>query len=58
MDDLKLLSEPSNYAVVQLPGRPFPGVVFQADSLQALIADLHAVMAETDADEEALLSVK
>ena len=28
----KLLTEPSNYAVVQLPGTAFPGVVFQGES--------------------------
>ena len=25
----KRLTDPTNYAVVQLPGRQFPGVVFQ-----------------------------
>ncbi len=51
MDDPKLLSKPTNYAVVQLPGRAFPGVVFQGDSLNALIADLREVAVEIDADE-------
>lgn len=32
----RLLTEPSNYAVVQLPDRKYPGVVFQGDSLNAL----------------------
>jgi Family of unknown function (DUF6959) len=32
----ELLTPPGNYAVVQLPGRKFPGVVFQGDSLAAL----------------------
>lgn len=36
----KLLTDPTNYAVVQLPGRQFPGVVFQGDSIHALIAQL------------------
>ncbi len=37
MDDtVKLLSSPVNYAVVQLPGRKYPGVVFQGDSLNSL----------------------
>jgi predicted RNase H-like HicB family nuclease len=36
----KLLTEPSNYAVVQLPGRQYPGVVFQGDSIHALLAQL------------------
>lgn len=46
MDDAKLLSEPTNDAVVQLPGRAFPGVVFQGDSSQTA-RDL-----ETDDDPE------
>jgi hypothetical protein len=33
----KLLTETSNYAVVQLPGRQYPGVVFQGDSIHALL---------------------
>jgi hypothetical protein len=37
MTDAKLLSEPKNYAIVQLPQRRFPGVVFQGDSLNILI---------------------
>jgi hypothetical protein len=32
---VKLLTPPFNYAVVQLPGRKYPGVVFQGDSLSA-----------------------
>lgn len=39
-DSVKLLSPPTNYAVVQLPGRKFPGVVFQGDSLHQLLVDL------------------
>jgi hypothetical protein len=35
-DPAILLTEPHNYAVVQLPGRRFPGVVFQGDSLHTL----------------------
>ena len=42
----ELLSKPTNYAVVQLPGRKFPGVVFQGDSLHALIANLSRMQAE------------
>lgn len=36
----KLLTDPTNYAVVQLPGRKYPGVVFQSDSLHALIVQM------------------
>lgn len=40
MDGAKLLSAPANYAVVHRPGRAFPGVVFQGDSLRNLVAEL------------------
>ena len=33
----KLISAATNYAVVQLPGRNFPGVVIQGDSLHSLL---------------------
>ena len=46
-----LLSEPANYAVIQLPGRRFPGVVFQGDSLHALRESVAALTAIQDADE-------
>ena len=39
-DEVKLLSEPTNYAVVQLPGRKFPGVVFQGDSVHGILSRL------------------
>jgi hypothetical protein len=54
MTQVKLLTEPTNYAVVQLPGRAFPGVVFQGDSLNILIADLREAANEVDPEEKAL----
>jgi len=51
MDDVKLLSEPTNYAIVHLPGRRFPGVVFQGDSLNILIADLERIKGTDDRTE-------
>lgn len=52
-----VLSEPTNFAVVQLPGRAFPGVVFQGDSLDTLIDDLESVAMTPDAAEkEAILA--
>jgi hypothetical protein len=36
----KLLTDPTNYAVVQLPGRKYPGVVFQGDSLHILVVQM------------------
>lgn len=53
MSDVKLLSEPANYAVVQLPGRAYPGVVFQGDSLHSFIADLQEAAMANDPDEKA-----
>ena len=53
MADVKLISEPTNYTVVHLPGRAFPGIVVQGDSLNALIADTREVAAEADAEERA-----
>jgi hypothetical protein len=56
MTDAKLLSEATNYAVVHLPGRAFPGVVFQGDSLNILISDLERASNERDpAEREATL---
>jgi hypothetical protein len=52
MSEVKLLSEPTNYAVVQLPDRAYPGVVFQGDSLNSLIADLQEVAVMNDPDEK------
>ena len=54
MSDVKLLSEPTNYAVVHLPGRAHPGVVFQGDSLHSFIADLQEAAMANDPDEKAL----
>ena len=49
MTNAKLLSTATNYAVVQLPGRAFPGTVIQGDSLNNLIALLkEALTSETE----------
>ncbi|MFZ6653872.1 DUF6959 family protein [Undibacterium sp. TJN19] len=39
-DDVKLLSSPKNFAVVQLLERRYPGIVFQGDSLHSLVIRL------------------
>lgn len=39
-EHFELLSRPVNYAVVRLPGRKFPGVVIQGDTLNALVQSL------------------
>jgi len=54
MTDVKLLSEPTNYAVVHLPGRAYPGVVFQGDSLNILINELRGASIESDAEERSI----
>jgi hypothetical protein len=52
-----LLSSPANFAVVQLPGRKFPGVVFQGDSLHILVENLRQMsQAATRHDDEKLLA--
>lgn len=38
-----LLTEATNWAVVHLPGRAFPGVVIQGDSLNTLLHELIAI---------------
>lgn len=53
MNVARLLTPPHNYAVVQLPERHFPGIVFQGDSLHALIGDLERAIAEPDSEERA-----
>ena len=49
-----LLSPAKNYAVVQLPGRKFPGIVFQGDSAHAILAQVGAIqkLAEKCGDED------
>jgi hypothetical protein len=44
----KLLSDATNYAVVQLPGRQFPEVVFQGDSLNNIIGLVAALQTGDD----------
>jgi predicted RNase H-like HicB family nuclease len=52
--DVKLLSRPVNFAVVQLPGRQFPGVVVQGDTLHSLVQrvdELLQLLRSGDVDE-------
>ncbi len=46
-----LLTEPHNYAVVQLPGRKFPGIVFQGDSLYSLCEEVRTLSSQSDPGE-------
>jgi len=50
-DEAALLSPPTNFAVVHLPGRRFPGVVMQGDTLNAAVISLEAVRSEIHDDE-------
>jgi hypothetical protein len=54
--DARLLTPAQNFAVVQMPGRQYPGVVFQGDSLSTfceLARSLAVLTADTPAGEEA-----
>lgn len=55
---LNILSEQSNHAVVQIPGRRFPGSVIQGDSLAILCDEAKSISARLKelacADEELL----
>lgn len=53
MSDVRLLTPATNYAIVHLPGRHFPGVVFQGDSLNSLIEDLEQASTHPDPEERA-----
>lgn len=51
-----MLTAPHNFAVVQLPGRQFPGVVFQGDSLATFCEQANLIAEQTrgsDAYDEA-----
>jgi len=52
----KLLTPATNYAVVQLPKRAFPGVVFQGDSLHVILQKVSEARRHMAAnrDEDAL----
>jgi hypothetical protein len=50
-DSAKLLSAPVNFAVVQLPGRQYPGVVVQGDTLAGLVGQLARMKALLDAGD-------
>jgi predicted RNase H-like HicB family nuclease len=39
-DCARLLTPPYNFALVQLPERQYPGVVFQGDTLHSILADV------------------
>lgn len=46
MKTAKLLTSATNYAVVHLPDRKFPGVVIQGDTLSSLVSGLETISTE------------
>lgn len=42
MSHAEILTDAGNWSIVQLPGRRYPGVVVQGDSLSILVAGLRA----------------
>jgi hypothetical protein len=61
--EVKLLSRPINFAVVQLPGRKFPGVVVQGDTLNSLVSRFDEILlwlksGETDEASGALEEIR
>lgn len=53
-DQLRLLSEPTNFAIVQLPGRSYPGVVVQGDTLHSFIQRLDDILKSLATEENDL----
>jgi hypothetical protein len=54
-----ILAEVPNSGIVQIPGRRFPGVVVQGDSLSAMFDDLASALlsAKTRGDEDAFYAI-
>lgn len=48
---VEALTDATNYAVIRLPNRAFPGVVFQGDSLSILYQNVEDVRAVIDAED-------
>lgn len=49
--DVTLLTPPYNFAVVQLPERKYPGVVFQGDTLHSMttqVSEMQKLLEEHD----------
>lgn len=42
----------SNFAVLRMPGRAYPGVLIQGDSLIGIVAELEEAIAHFDNDRE------
>lgn len=49
--EVEILSDAVNSAVLRVPGRRFPGVVLQGDTLATLVRDLRSAVAALDSQE-------
>ena len=47
----ELLTDAQNFAIIQLPGRKFPGVVVQGDTLSELVRVLESVKDGAQGDD-------
>ena len=52
-ESAELWSKPTNFAVVQLPDRRYPGVVMQGDTLNTTISKLQAVLQAVEHSSDA-----
>ncbi len=50
-DVVRLLSKPTNFAVVQLPQRQYPGVVIQGDTLASCVSQLTRMKSLLDTND-------
>jgi hypothetical protein len=56
---LEVLAAESNFAVVKMEGRSFPGVLIQGDSLSSILNSLHFALENLDRDKrEAIEEIK
>jgi hypothetical protein len=52
--ELEVYSQASNAAIVRMPGRKFPGMVIQGDSLKIMLGLAEDIWAATQADDSEL----
>lgn len=58
-EPLEIFAEETNFAVIKLPNRKYPGVLIQGDSLAGLLADIEEAIKLFDSDrDEALEALK
>jgi len=52
---IEVFHEESNFVVLQTPGRRYPGVVIQGDSLGGIVGELHGAIQFFDSDRDEAL---